>query len=241
MRYLFVIFLTASVLFAGTDRKIKRQFPEILSLDSIQSSDEVIIARIDFNFQDAVDQFDSTFYNKTGPKMYARIVNKKNDGDSLSDFDKECLELGEERAIKEKIYEDLFGWSFPSILFDIFANKTFFSNDLKIRQSEFDSIKVGVIQQLQLVISSVHTENAASLFKREAEDRNEKINFYPIALFLAKNDDGFCWIYIESWEYRSMGINLLNGSTNPNAPLGHIRGTIFNFDFNEKIGFFQCG
>lgn len=239
--FICIIMLLLTVSVAGPKTRIRRHFSDIMSIDSIMGSDDIIIERIDFDYLEVYNEFCNKFISHEGFLKFSEIRVKYESGDSLSDFEKECIALGEEQAILNKLLPIELNWSLSAPYFDIFANKPYFDNSSDILKTEFDMVRSGRVDSMVNIITHIVSSEASVTFRNYVDESNDdKYYSLPVSLFLARNGNEYCWIFIKSWEYKSASINILDSSPSDIANVGHIEGTVFNFDFSESLISFAC-
>lgn len=161
--------------------------------------------------------------------------------------------LSEEKGIKSFLDEEKASFK-ESLVFNTFANKPYFEDAPKIKRLDFEKeIKTrnkGIRECVTLITGLDSLTNIPNETSTDTID-----NRLPIALFLGKYGDSYCWIYIVNWERKSFDqfademATLLDDDETDEfgikesvkyVSLGHIEGRLYNFDFTRELLRFRC-
>lgn len=261
MKTFVLLFLFLFITVHGNrNRRIKKVFPTIEVLDSIPPSDQPIIAQIDFDLKSiSFSEKTQAYILDKAQKSYSDIKEKKEAGETLSDYDNSLYGEGDSLQSIDRIYKRQCAWYLSGRLFKVFANKPYFSDTIRTRESQIHSLCEQRLGRCTKAVAKIINKKAASRFTASARKREyDDIYYFPVSLFLAKNGEEYCWIYVEAWEYVGCAgpssvrvVQFTGGDGNqsevkePEEPIekftfGHIQGTVFSFDFTEELGTFRC-
>lgn len=224
--------------------RVKSIFPDTRQIDSLSGADTLITARIHFDLQkiqESVENDDSLRINAFRECYSLKELSQMKALSQMDlDYYHDILTVPCSIAVETQLYPQAYKSKLEGLLFGVFANKPYFSDAAKIKGGEFESTVSKRVERIKYVVSQVVSVDSLSLV-RSIGRYDSKSHRMPIALFLGKNGDSYCWVYVEAWERKFlMGMAIELEENVDFRQLDHIEVKIYDQEFKECITSFKC-